>query len=262
VVGVPLQEGAAAGVANGTVHFAGGTRSEQLGNPAIELVALFPDSLGLHLDFSAAVLAGTTAGADAAAFMSYISRAQAAPYWNDCGIIASGYSGKGETGPCYVPLPTMALPPGNDEARAPRPPRARGIPTALAIEGAEAAIATCLGNTYKVTALIVDAAGVPIAMISGDGAAAVTQRIAMGKAQTVIKFKMTSGEAAAKAASDAAFMAQLTADPQVGTPRQGAIPIVVGGETVGAFAVSGAPGGDKDEPCAVAGLAKIQDRLH
>ena len=161
-----------------------------------------------------------------------------------------------------MPYPTIALSPSNDEARAPRPARARGISVALAIEGGQSAIATCLGNGYKVTALIVDSAGVPIAMISGDGAAAVTQRIAMGKAQTVLKYKMTSGEAAAKANADAAFMAQLSADPLVGPPRQGAIPIMVGGQMIGAFAVSGAPGGDKDEPCAIAGLAKIQDRLN
>ena len=148
-------------------------------------------------------------------------------------------------GQCYVPLPTMALPPSVDEARAPRPARARGISTALAIEGAQTAIASCLGNSYKVTALIIDAAGVPIAMISGDGAAAVTQRIAMGKAQTVLKFKTTSGEVAAKANGDPAFMAQLSDDPLTGPPRQGAIPIMVGGEMIGALA----------------GLAKIQDRL-
>ena len=160
-----------------------------------------------------------------------------------------------------TPAPTIAAAPSNDEVRAPRPARARGISTALAIEGAQTAIATCLGNGYKVSALIVDSAGVPVALISGDGAAAITQRIAMGKAQSVLKYKMTSGQVAAKAGSDAGFMAQLTADPQIGPPRQGAIPIMLGGELVGAFAVSGAPGGDKDEPCAIAGLAKIQDRL-
>jgi uncharacterized protein GlcG (DUF336 family) len=36
---------------------------------------------------------------------------------------------------------------------------------------------------------------------------------------------------------------------------------MVGGQLIGAFAVSGAPGGDKDEPCARVGLTKIQDRL-
>jgi uncharacterized protein GlcG (DUF336 family) len=163
--------------------------------------------------------------------------------------------------PASAPAPTIAAAPTNDEVRAPRPARARGISTALAIEGAQTAIATCLGNGYKVTALIVDSAGVPIELISGDGAAAITQRIAMGKAQSVLKYKMTSGEVAAKAASDAAFMAQVVADPLIGTPRQGAVPILVGGDLVGAFAVSGAPGGDKDEVCTKAGLAKIQDRL-
>jgi uncharacterized protein GlcG (DUF336 family) len=56
-------------------------------------------------------------------------------------------------------------------------------------------------------------------------------------------------------------MAELAADPQVGPPRQGAIPIVVGGQMLGAMAVSGAPGGDRDEPCALAGIARIQNRL-
>ena len=42
----------------------------------------------------------------------------------------------------------------------PRPPRARGIPTALAIEAAIEANRTCLGNTYKTTAMVTDSAGV------------------------------------------------------------------------------------------------------
>jgi uncharacterized protein GlcG (DUF336 family) len=177
------------------------------------------------------------------------------------GLLGAGHALAQAPASLPAPAPTIAAAPTNDEVRAPRPARARGIATALAIEGAQTAIATCLGNTYKVTALIVDSGGVPIEMISGDGAAAITQRIAMGKAQSVLKYKMSSGEVAAKAASDPAFMAQVVADPLIGTPRQGSIPITVGGELVGAFAVSGAPGGDKDEVCAKAGLAKIQDRL-
>lgn len=261
VNGVPLKQGAAGGVADGTVPMAGGTRSEQLGNPSIELVGLFPDALKMRIDMAAATLADAREPALADAFLHYIARAEAAQAWNDCGVVAPTLKGQPAMGQCYTPLPTMALPPTADEVRAPRPARARGIPTALAIEGAQTAIATCLLTNYKVTALVVDAAGVPITMISGDGAAAVTQRIAMGKAQTVIKYKTTSGAAAARAASDPAFMAQLAADPQVGPPRQGAVPIIVGGEMIGAFAVSGAPGGDRDEPCAIAGLARIQNRL-
>jgi uncharacterized protein GlcG (DUF336 family) len=40
------------------------------------------------------------------------------------------------------------------------------------------------------------------------------------------------------------------------------VPIKVGDETIGAIGVSGAPGGDKDEASANAGLAKITDGLN
>src|ERR1700712_1120073 len=159
------------------------------------------------------------------------------------------------------PAPTIAAPPTADEMKLPRPARARGIPTALAIEAAIEANRVCLGNTYKTTAMITDSAGVPVVVISNDGAAAVTQRIAMSKVQAVLKYKMTSGEVAAKAATDAAFKAELKANPLIDTARQGAVPLMAGGETVGIFAVSGAPGGDKDEVCVRAGMAKIADRL-
>lgn len=155
-------------------------------------------------------------------------------------------------------LPT----PSAEEGRAPRPPRAPGVATALAVEAAQTAIAMCTAQGLKVTALVIDSQGVPIALISGDGAAAITQRIASGKATTALKMKMTSGEAAERSKTDQAFMTQLMADPAMGTPRQGGVPIMSGGEVIGAIAVSGAPSGAQDEPCAKAGLAKIQDRIH
>jgi uncharacterized protein GlcG (DUF336 family) len=45
------------------------------------------------------------------------------------------------------------------------------------------------------------------------------------------------------------------------TAAVGGLPIKVGDETVAGIGVSGAPGGEKDEACAEAGLAKIRDRL-
>ena len=155
------------------------------------------------------------------------------------------------------PAPTIAPPPNADEMKLPRPARARGIPTALAIEAAVEANRVCLGNTYKTTAMVTDSAGVPIAMISNDGAAAVTQRIAMTKVQAAMKYHMTSGEVADKAKTDTALAAEIKANPLIETARQGAVPIMKGAETIGYFAVSGAPGGDKDEVCVRAGLAKI-----
>jgi uncharacterized protein GlcG (DUF336 family) len=42
---------------------------------------------------------------------------------------------------------------------------------------------------------------------------------------------------------------------------QGALPIKVGDDVIGAVGVSGAPGGEKDEVCAKAGIDKATDTL-
>jgi uncharacterized protein GlcG (DUF336 family) len=143
----------------------------------------------------------------------------------------------------------------------PAGPRAKGPPLTPAVEAAQAAVAACLANKYVVTALIVDSAGVPLVMLSGDGAAERTQYIAASKAAAVMKYKMTSGDVAAKAKADPAFDAELKADPKIGAGRQGGVPIMAGGQLIGAFAVSDAPGGDKDEACVRAAMAKVGDRL-
>jgi len=45
------------------------------------------------------------------------------------------------------------------------------------------------------------------------------------------------------------------------TNAMGGVPIKVGDQVIGAVAVSGAPGGDKDAACANAGLTKVADQL-
>jgi uncharacterized protein GlcG (DUF336 family) len=45
------------------------------------------------------------------------------------------------------------------------------------------------------------------------------------------------------------------------TYAQGAIAISYNGETMGALGVSGAPGGNFDEDCARAAMAKVKDRM-
>ena len=65
-----------------------------------------------------------------------------------------------------------------------------------------------------------------------------------------------------------ATMKQLE-DPAMGYMRQipglvgvgGGVPIRAGNEVIGGVGVSGAPGGEKDEACANAGLAKVADAL-
>jgi uncharacterized protein GlcG (DUF336 family) len=62
---------------------------------------------------------------------------------------------------------------------------------------------------------------------------------------------------------------KLTSDPANAYLRQipnvvavgGGVPIKAGNEVIGGVGVSGAPGGEKDEVCANAGLAKVEAAL-
>ena len=130
-----------------------------------------------------------------------------------------------------------------------------------ATKAARTAQATCLKNGYKTTVTVVDSAGVPVVILSGDGAAERTQAVGLSKTATTIKYKVPSGEIADKVKTDSALDAEVKADPKIGTARRGALPIKVGSELIGAISVSGAPGGDKDEVCAQAALDKVKKQL-
>jgi len=151
--------------------------------------------------------------------------------------------------------------PGGAAAPPPAPPRARGPALDVAIEAAKIAQATCTTNGYKTTVTVVDSAGEPVVILSGDGAPERTQAVGLSKTSTTIKYKVPSGEIADRVKTDTALDAEVKADPKIGTARRGALPIKVGSEIIGAISVSGAPGGDKDEVCAQAALDKVKSQL-
>jgi uncharacterized protein GlcG (DUF336 family) len=122
-------------------------------------------------------------------------------------------------------------------------------------------VAACDAKAYKVSALMVDYHGSTIALLSADGASYKTADLAGAKAATVMKYKVASGEIQKRANTDQALVAELTADPKIGSAHQGGLPIMVAGQLIGAIAVSGATGGENDEACAQAGLDKIASRL-
>lgn len=141
-------------------------------------------------------------------------------------------------------------------------PRVHGIPAALAVEAAQAAQAFCAQHGNSTTALVVDQAGLPIAMLSANGAGALGQRLVTAKANIAAKLKMPSGEAAKRYKSEDAILFQLATDPAMGIPLPGGLPISMHGEAAGAIAVSGASKDVNDEQCAEAGLDRIKDRLN
>jgi uncharacterized protein GlcG (DUF336 family) len=152
--------------------------------------------------------------------------------------------------------------PSNDQARAPRPVRDRGPALEPAVIAAQTAVETCADRGYQVTAVVVDSAGLPVVLLSGNGAAAITQSIAMGKAVSSVRNGKPSADLAMAAQKDPELAARLAADPQQGPQRGGGIPIMAGSTAIGAIAVSGSPDAGWDVECAQAGLAKAMPGEH
>ena len=134
------------------------------------------------------------------------------------------------------------------------------LPATLAVEAAEAAIASCKGRGYTISVAIVDRAGDLKLLLVGDGASALSRDLSRRKAYTSALRRTTTADLAKQVGTPGAFNPTLY-DTQMVTAL-GGVPIKAGNETVGGIGVSGAPGGDKDEACANAGLAKIGDRLN
>ena len=118
-------------------------------------------------------------------------------------------------------------------------------------------LAKCRADGYKVTVLVVDALNATKAMLRDDGATASTTEVAKMKATATMLYNRPSGPATPPPAGTAAPPATIPGTINA----QGGVPIKVGDATIGAVAVSGAPGGDKDAACANAALAKVADRL-
>jgi len=120
------------------------------------------------------------------------------------------------------------------------------------------ALEQCQKDGYRVSAAVVDRGGNLLAFIRDPKAGPHTAESSRRKAFTAATFGMTS----------AAFTT-LTANPGAAGLKDltgvfalaGGVPIKLGNDVLGGIGVGGAPGGDKDEACASAGLAKIADQL-
>jgi uncharacterized protein GlcG (DUF336 family) len=122
----------------------------------------------------------------------------------------------------------------------------------------EGTIEQCTKDGYKVSVTIVDKAGNVAASLRGDGTNPHTMEFGRLKAYTARTRGQTSLEF--KNLTDKPENAYLKQIPNV-VAVGGGVPIKAGNEVIGAVGVSGAPGGEKDEVCALAGIAKVADAL-
>lgn len=135
----------------------------------------------------------------------------------------------------------------------------KSISTETALKAAQAALKKCRDSGFQVALAVVDRSGNAMVLLRDRYAGPHTSDTATGKAWTAVNFRTST--------------ASLAEQTQPGRPASGIrnLPRVVaigggmiiegGGQSVGGIGVSGAPGPDKDEVCANAGIAAIEDLL-
>jgi uncharacterized protein GlcG (DUF336 family) len=134
----------------------------------------------------------------------------------------------------------------------------KAISAAMAMTIAQTAIDTCKTNGFAVSVAVVGRAGELILQVRGDGTGPHTVENSFRKAYTSRTFRSPSAGLAKRLKDDPLLpLIHLTNV----VAAAGALPIKVGEDVVGAVGVSGAPGGEKDEVCAQAGIDKVADQL-
>lgn len=142
----------------------------------------------------------------------------------------------------------------------------RTLPLSTAIIAAQTAVDTCKANGYDVTATVVDVSGTPQVVLRGDHAVIHTKDSSFRKAYTVVTMgpifhvDTTSGYIGVLSKYPPLVAQSLASTPNV-TALPGGVAFKVGDETIAGLGVGGSPGGDKDEVCAQAGVAKVAELL-
>ena len=134
----------------------------------------------------------------------------------------------------------------------------KNISMKMALAIIDGTLEQCTKDGYKVSIIIIDNAGLVRASLRGDGTNPHTMEFARKKAYTARTRGQTSLEFMKLTSNLAnAYLLQIPDVVAVG----GGVPIKIGDVTIGAVGVSGAPGGEKDEVCANAGIARVADQL-
>ncbi len=127
----------------------------------------------------------------------------------------------------------------------------------IAYELAKKSIERCRKKGYQVSSVVVDKHANLRVAVRDDLAARQTLEIAQRKANIVIMAGVDSGSFRASRGD----IRQELNHIEGLIVMQGGVPIRSAGALIGAIGISGAPGGDIDEACAVESLKTLQERL-
>ena len=134
----------------------------------------------------------------------------------------------------------------------------KDLSLAVATDIAVAAVDACKAQGYNVSVHVLGREGQVVVALRNPAAGFATYENSMKKAFTARTTRAPSGR----------FAEAVKGNPNAGqffltnfVAAQGALPIQVGNDVIGAIGISGAPGGDKDEACAKAALDKYAGEL-
>ncbi len=128
-----------------------------------------------------------------------------------------------------------------------------------ALRAAQAALKKCRDDGFQVAVAVVDRSGVTQVLLRDRFAGPHTVRMAVDKAWTAVSFRTNTTELA-KATQPGSAQSGIRHRPRVAAVG-GGLTIEGGGSLLGGIGVSGAPGGDRDDVCAKAGISAIQDSV-
>ncbi len=128
-----------------------------------------------------------------------------------------------------------------------------------ALKAAQAAMKSCQDSGYQIAVSVVDRFGIEQVMLRDRFAGAHTPDTALRKAWTAVSFRTNSGELGKLTESGEAWAIRNVTNA---LPLGGGVFIRDGeGSIVGGIGVSGAPGGEADENCALDGITAIEDDI-
>jgi uncharacterized protein GlcG (DUF336 family) len=154
----------------------------------------------------------------------------------------------------------LAIGPGMSAAQAQDPAYTVKMMTPeTALKAAQAALGKCRNDGFQVSVAVVDRSGIVQVMLRDRYAGTHTLRMAADKAWTAVSFR-TNTDDLEKATRPGMPQSAVRQRPRVAAVA-GGLMIEGGGSLLGGIGVSGAPGGDRDEVCAKAGIAAIQDSI-
>ena len=132
----------------------------------------------------------------------------------------------------------------------------KAISLDLAHAIAQAALDDCRSHNYHPAIVVIDASGAIKVLLRDDGSGPQNADTARRKAFTALAFKGNS--------SDQVKIWETQKIPNIGPDRvalAGGVAIKSGNDVIGAIGIGGAPGSEKDESCALAGIAKYANKL-